>query len=233
MSTKLQDAKPTHAVQSTWFDEPVLYVERVLSRVYIAREVIDLLEQDAEARRDWMRQRHRQAQRESSATDYLAELAGRAREEESELEELLRETTLLFMVAVYHAVENTLRSVFRWRLSGLPELTRENLLRQGHDWRALQRLTKTYFNFQLASLKGASEVNVLRLVANAMKHTDGKVSKDLAAATKWKKGEPIPASGALLTRLYRPCMRFIVEFVKAAEKGTRELFGEPPCEGAG
>lgn len=220
-------------MQGSWFDEPVLYVEGVLSRVNTAREVIDLLEQDAEARRDWIRERHQKAQRQSTDVVYLAELAGRAREEESELEELLRETTLLFTVAVYHAVENTLRSVFRWRLSGLPEFPRERLLRKAHDWRALKSLTKTYFNFQLVLLRGANEVNILRLVANAVKHADGKVTRELAVAMKRKRGEPIPASGALLKKLYRPCLLFIVEFVKAAEKGTRKLFGEPPSKDAG
>jgi len=193
------------------------HIEGVLLRATSAQEVLCLLAQDAEERREWMRGQHAQAQSE----------------EESELAELLRETTLLFAVAIYHAVENTLYSIFQRRLSGLDEIPRQRLLREVHKWEKLKQLTTVYFHVRLDSLKGARQVNVLRLIANAAKHLGGRVSAELAGATGWQKGQPIAASDVDLTNLHRRCIVFIVEFVKAAEKGTRKLFGEPPSEDAG
>jgi len=125
-------------------------------------------------------------------------------------------------------LENELKVIFKWRFTGLPDnKQKDNLIWSVHTWKGLKNLTQTYFQFDVASVADFRVVDELRCIANSVKHTQGRVNKELNLLTRWPHNKPIDVANVDLTRLREACVSFFSDFAQKAERAINEKFGNP------
>lgn len=138
-----------------------------------------------------------------------------------------RWSALLQCVAVYHYLEGEVGSVFRHVMSGLPDNTKKKELRKVHKWDELAGLLLRWCDIDVTTLSDYARVNELRLVCNAVKHTGGLVSEELAKATSLVEGEPIKTTDLDLEAFRKAAIRFLKEMVTKTAAGLLKKHGKP------
>lgn len=218
------DARPRQFNRGNWL--PWVKMLQSVARIRL-RVVVDLHRLVVGAIAQQQRQlagRIAAAEGSGSDDDGFAEWLA---EEDHQLEDLLRQATLSHATYLFHAVESELRVPFSWRFSGLQKGTREKLVRRLHSRDGLENLTNTYFRFPLSAVDEYDTFDHLRNLANASKHHEGGVTRELSAAKGWRRGDSISYADVDLEALSATALRFLSDFFKRAEGGIRGIFGNP------
>ncbi len=146
------------------------------------------------------------------------------------LQSQVRWSALLQIVAIYQYLEAEIVLLMRWRFSGLMKPEVDILIRQVHQWDRLKELTRDHCGTQLSSVANYTNVDELRVLANAVKHTAGLISKDVAnrKGKTWEVGKPIDTTKLDLPSYRTAAVAFLSDLVKSAESCVTNQFGPPP-----
>lgn len=146
--------------------------------------------------------------------------------------------TLLHVVAVYHSLEFAIGVLCRWMLptpkTKADEDKRNADLRALHVWKALKKHFRDSCGFELTSINGYDQVNLLRMYTNAVKHTGSNVSGELATALAVpatdSHGLPIPIDHTRinLNALRTAALTFVEDLVERSEAAFQKKRGKPP-----
>lgn len=222
-------AVPKSGFGSTWLPHPRMYADMFrLEAEQLAQLHDDVVTQSAAASAaissDWKRVIGEADEDDDDAREYLDSLHG----ETKAIEARERWSALLHCVALYHYLERELGSVFKWVFSGLPDSERENQLRRVHKWSDLAILADAHLGITVSAVDRFDDVDRLRLICNAVKHTGGKVSSELARKTGWASGSPIEPVMLDLCALRKAGELFLEDFVARANAGLQTRLGPPP-----
>jgi len=229
MPTKRKpNATPRPFSESSWLPWPDMLSAGVRIRFKILAELYELIEDAIASRTADIEKTYRAAETDSCRDRNEVEEYGEYLAEElHQLEDIKREASLLHAVSLYHRLENELKTIFAWRFNGLADPQKKHLMWRVHNWKDFQKLTKTHFSFDVASVAHFHAVNKLRCIANAVKHKQGNVTRELHGLTGWPPNRPIEVANVDLKRLREACVRFFSDFSEKAERSMEKMFGNP------
>jgi len=225
---KKLDAMPRPFGRTSWLPYPRVLSTAVRIRFDLLAELHMLVEDAIDDRTADIVRTYITAETDSSREQNEVEEYGEYLAEElQQLEDIKREARLLHTVSLYHRLENELKTIFVWRFSGLNGAEKRTLMRSVHRWKALKKITQTYFNFDIASVADFRVVDKLRCIANAVKHKQGNVTDELHALTRWPLNKPIDVANIDMKGLQEACIGFFSAFAEKGERSMKATFGNP------
>ncbi|XXY13357.1 hypothetical protein WME88_34360 [Sorangium sp. So ce216] len=142
-----------------------------------------------------------------------------------------RWSTLLQAIAVYHQIEDQLKFIFLSIFSGCDREARDTKLRDVSTWKSVRKMLNESCAVELTKISRYNDVNELRLICNAVKHTGGQVTRELSEFTKstlnLKRGDDIKSKDVDLKKYGSSASEFVVDFRNQAEAGLTKKFGKP------
>lgn len=142
-----------------------------------------------------------------------------------------RWSTLIQAVAVYHQIEDQLKFTFLNIFSGLAREARDTKLRDVSKWKSVRKMLNESCGVELTKIARYNDVNELRLICNAVKHTGGEANRELVEFTKntlkFKHGDKIESKDVDLNKYGSAASEFVADFRNKAEAGLTKKFGNP------
>lgn len=144
-----------------------------------------------------------------------------------------RPVTLFHLVSLFHFVEVSIGELLERRLTGIDARTAEQVRFQVHQWDPLKVVLKKWCGVDRHRVACVDDINELRLLCNAIKHSGGRVSGRLARTGKridgsaWIENDLIEPGQIDLARLQGAIPKFLVDLTQQAELAAQEKFGPP------